>query len=163
MLGTAPDDVELGRQLVHEYVEATIAESAAYDEAVPRSLINDLFPELADFASVYGAPGAAYLVAQCAQGDAGGVGVLSLRGAEGTCEMKRLWVRPEHRAGGVARALCVTLMEHARTLGYRRMALDVVPQRTAAIALYRSLGFEDAPPTHVYPISMTFLARDLRQ
>jgi hypothetical protein len=27
--------------------------------------------------------------------------------------------------------------------------------------LYRSFGFEDAPPTHTYPFDMVSLARDL--
>ncbi len=41
------------------------------------------------------------------------------------------------------------------------MFLDVVPERTAAIALYRSLGFVDAPPLHDYPFPMVPLGRDL--
>ena len=41
------------------------------------------------------------------------------------------------------------------------MALDVVPERTAAIALYRSLGFRDTAPLHEYPFPMVFLAREL--
>ncbi len=158
-LDERPNDVALGRLLVREYVDATFAESEAYGEPVPRGAADQLFPELVDFAAVYARPSSVYLVAEIAGGVAGGVGLLPLDSR--TCEMKRLWVRAPHRGAGVARALCVALVDHARALGYQRMALDVVPQRTAAIALYRSLGFTDAPPSHDYPFSMTFLARDL--
>ena len=52
-------------------------------------------------------------------------------------------------------------MDAARDLGFGRMALGVVPGRTNAIALYRSLGFVETAPSHEYPFEMVFLARDL--
>jgi ribosomal protein S18 acetylase RimI-like enzyme len=75
--------------------------------------------------------------------------------------MNRLWIRPAARRSGLGRALCEASMETARDLGFRRMALDVVPGRTNAIALYRSLGFVETAPAHVYPFAMVFLARVL--
>lgn len=158
------DDTEVGRTLVVEYVEATIAESEAYGEPVPRALTRSLFPEAYDFAAVYGNVGFAYLVIESVGRIAGGVGLkpLHLSGDLGaTCEMKRMWIRPEFRRRGLARTLAVGLLDHARDLGYTRMVLDVVPQRIGAIALYRDLGFRDCPPTHAYPFSMVFLARSL--
>jgi ribosomal protein S18 acetylase RimI-like enzyme len=41
------------------------------------------------------------------------------------------------------------------------VTLDVVPTRTHAVALYRSLGFVDAEPIHEYPFAMVPLGRDL--
>ena len=52
-------------------------------------------------------------------------------------------------------------MAAARELGFTRMLLDVVPERTVAIALYEQLGFSPAPAIHEYPFSMVPLARDL--
>ena len=52
-------------------------------------------------------------------------------------------------------------MELASELGFARMILDVVPIRTKAIALYRSLGFTDAELIHTYEFPMVGLGRDL--
>jgi len=117
-----------------------------------------LIPDLHDFAGRY-LRGGAFLVAQLDGGVAGAVGITP--GNDGACDMNRLWIRPAFRRAGVGRRLCEASLETARTLGFVRMALDVVPERTAAIALYRSLGFRDTAPLHEYPFPMVFLAREL--
>lgn len=146
-------DVALGIELVREYVVATAAETGQDVE-----VILTLIPELRDFAGRY-FRGGAFLVAYADGEVAGCVGVTP--GEDVTCEMNRLWIRPDHRRSGLGRALCVASMEAARALGFRRMALDVVPERATALALYRDLGFVEVPPAHEYPFSMVFLAREL--
>jgi putative acetyltransferase len=152
-LNDEPADIALGTELVHEYVVATALE-IGQDVAS----ILPLIPELRDFAGHY-LRGGAFLVAHSGEALEGAVGVTP--GADGTCEMNRLWIRPGHRRKGLGRALCEASMAAARDLGFRRMILDVVPERTAAIRLYRSLGFVDAPPAHEYLFPMVPLGRDL--
>jgi len=41
------------------------------------------------------------------------------------------------------------------------MRLDVVPNRSEAITLYRTLGFRVAEPFHAYSFPMVFLERNL--
>ncbi|MFK0100403.1 GNAT family N-acetyltransferase [Streptomyces sp. NPDC091040] len=52
-------------------------------------------------------------------------------------------VDPRHSGRGVGRALCEYSIDWARTAGYRAMQFNaVVETNTAAVKLYRSLGFE---------------------
>lgn len=57
-------------------------------------------------------------------------------------EVKRLYVRPEHRGAGVGRALVETMVEATRTDGFETLRLGVAPYHDRATELYRSLGFE---------------------
>ena len=51
-------------------------------------------------------------------------------------------VHPDHRGRGLARQICLDLLEHARQLGLKRIQLEVLGDNQAAIRLYRSLGFQ---------------------
>lgn len=71
------------------------------------------------------------------------VGILMLKPyAEGICEMNRMFVRPQGRGHGVARALCKRLKERARELGYSTMVLSALDRHHEALHLYQSLGFK---------------------
>lgn len=63
-----------------------------------------------------------------------------------TCLMKRMFVAPQFRGFGVARALAKALLDGARLSGYAAMRLDTGPRQTEAVALYESLGFTHCEP-----------------
>jgi GNAT superfamily N-acetyltransferase len=152
-------DVALGEELVREYVVATAEEQAGPGNEPELELILPYIPDWHDFAGRFLRSGGAFLVATVDGAVAGCVGITPLD--DGVCEMNRLWVRPAFRAAGLGRILAVTSMDIARDLGFTRMLLDVLPIRTGAIALYRSLGFDEVPPAHEYAFSMVFFGRDL--
>lgn len=121
----------------------------------------DVDRELADLPGKYAPPHGTVLLAWDAER---AVGCIALRplAADGTCEMKRLYVRPEARGRDLGRQLAVALIAHGRTTGYRRMVLDTLAPMSAAQALYATLGFRPTAPYYDNPLPGTqYLALDL--
>jgi GNAT superfamily N-acetyltransferase len=96
-------------------------------------------------------PGGSYLVAYEGEDAVGGGGLRRL--AEGVAEIKRMYVRPEARSRGVARALLVALEDDALTLGYGVVRLDTGPKQVHALELYRSVGYVEVPPYNENPFA----------
>lgn len=155
------DDVALVQQLFTEYLDGTIAETGLPNPEQSPGVLEAMRLDITQLPGPYVAPDGALLVAWIGERPAGSVGLA--RVDEHAVEVRRLWVRHEFRRAGVARALMVACLERAAALGYVRIVLDVVPERTGAIQLYRALGFHEIGPYDEYPFPMVFLGRDLRE
>jgi GNAT superfamily N-acetyltransferase len=93
--------------------------------------------ELAGLPGDYAPPRGRLLIAE-------GAGCVALRAIDSeVCEMKRLYLRPEHRGLGLGRRLVQAIIDEARSAGYRRMRLDTMPKMDSAQRLYASLGFRE--------------------
>lgn len=100
----------------------------------------DLDRELAELPSEYGPPLGAALLVETADGER--VGVVGIRRfAEGSAELKRMYLARSARGSGVGRTLAGEGVAIARALGYQRLLLDTVDSMAPAIATYQSLGF----------------------
>jgi putative acetyltransferase len=141
--------------------ERDIADARRLFEAYAASIGVDLCfqnfdQELADLPGAYSAPRGCLLIA--AQ-DALPIGCIALRPlavvvgvAATTGEVKRLYVRPGVRGGGVGRALAQAVIERAQAIGYDELKLDTLDWMNAARALYEQTGFRACAPYYVNPI-----------
>ncbi len=74
----------------------------------------------------------------------------------GACEIKKMYVIPEARGRGVARALLHALEAEARALGYEIARLDTGPKQPHARALYESEGYVAVANFNGNPVATFF-------
>lgn len=118
--------------------------------------------ELATLPGKYAPPSGALLIARTPSGAAIGCVAMRPLAAAGTCELKRLYVRPEGRGLQLGRALVDAIIVAARGCGHRAMLLDTLPQMKAARAIYLEAGFRPTPAYYETPLPGTiFMAKDL--
>jgi GNAT superfamily N-acetyltransferase len=67
------------------------------------------------------------------------------RTGDGASEMKRVFVRPDQRGGGLGATIVRRLVADATSFGYASMRLDSGPFMTSAHRLYEAEGFRDRP------------------
>ncbi|HUO70142.1 MAG TPA: GNAT family N-acetyltransferase [Solirubrobacteraceae bacterium] len=88
----------------------------------------------------------------------GGVKQLDAR----TCEIKKMYVIPERRGQGVARALLHALEDKARELGYEVARLDTGPKQVSARGLYESEGYVRVADFNGNPVASFWGEKPLR-
>jgi putative acetyltransferase len=110
--------------------------------------------ELAQLPGDYAPPEGRLLLAEF-EGELSGCGALH-KIDDATCEMKRLYLRPQFRGKRIGRALADRIIFEARIIGYRRMRLDTVePVMKDAVVMYRKIGFKEIDPYRANPMAGT--------
>ena len=131
---SSKQDLEDARLLFREYAES-VAEPCCFAS---------FEQELAGLPGEYAAPGGVLLIARDGMEAAGCVGLRRHDTLSG--EMKRLYLRMQYRGSGLGRKLAEDVIDECRKRRYARLLLDTLPKMTAAIALYRALGFRETGP-----------------
>ena len=118
--------------------------------------------EVANLPGKYAAPEGRLLLAYVDGGLAGSIALRKL--ADGVCEMKRLFVKENHRGQKIGIALIEKLIAEAREIGYEKMRLDTYPPKMGkAVGLYEDYGFREISPYYHNPYGETlFMEKDLR-
>ncbi|MEV6694701.1 bifunctional helix-turn-helix transcriptional regulator/GNAT family N-acetyltransferase [Micromonospora sp. NPDC051196] len=106
-------------------------------------------------------PAGVFLVATLAS-EAVGCGSVRFD-ADGTAEIKRLWVSGSVRGLGVGRRLLTELERHAAAAGAHCVRLDSNRALTEAIRLYRSAGYEEIPRYNTNPYPDHWFAKQLHR
>jgi ribosomal protein S18 acetylase RimI-like enzyme len=67
-------------------------------------------------------------------------------------EIKRVYVRADHRGPGFGPRLTRALLDRARELGYERVRVDTLPTMYSAIEFYQEMGFVPIPAYWPHPV-----------
>ena len=135
-------DLEAIRELFHEYQEWLGVDLC----------FQGFEDELESLPGLYAPPlGRLYLVGDKTTG--GIAGCVAFKPLDnGRCEMKRLYVRNDWRGQGLGRKLTELALTEARRAGHSHMCLDTLGHLTLAIALYKSMGFQEIDAYYDNPL-----------
>lgn len=120
-------------------VRALFAASEAYMSALYPAESNHFVD-----VSALSRPEVLFLVARL-RGEAVGCGAVVPAG-DGTAEIKRMWVDPVCRGGGLGGALLDALIGAARSAGIVLLRLETGTAQPEALGLYRKAGFVERGP-----------------
>jgi GNAT superfamily N-acetyltransferase len=120
-----------------------------YERSLPKELRHGPEPDIRSAQASYSEPNAAFI----ARHDGIASGCIAVRRFdEHMAIVQRLYVQPEYRRTGSARALVAATIDFCREGDYQRVVLDTErDQLPAAYRLYASIGFATCEPC--YPVA----------
>jgi putative acetyltransferase len=139
VIPASDQDLDIVRSLWREYWDSV---------GLPRDFQN-FAEELRTLPGVYAPPRGRLLLAFIG-GEPVGTAALRPLGQE-SCEAKRLYVCSQYRGKGIGRFLLQHLVNEARAMGYREMYGDTLKSMTAALQMYRQMGFSEVSPYSAKP------------
>lgn len=138
---TTPEHYSAGADLFREYADSldfTLSFQSFEDEL-------NILPVM------YGPPAGALLLVDSEGEFAGAVGLRRIED-DFTCEVKRMYIRPEYQGQGIGKALMREVLATAKKLQYKKIKLDTLgPKMPAAVKLYTLFGFRETAPYNFNP------------
>lgn len=106
--------------------------------------------DLDDIEKAYFARGGAFYVLETQAGEI--IGAYGLYPMEaGVCELRKMYLRADHRGQGLGKRLMDDVLENVRQLGFRQIVLETASVLKEAIVLYKKYGFAPCPTDHLSP------------
>lgn len=157
LLSASPARLEAARALLEEYVR--LPDAWERHGGIPTELPTLFTEEIAAFPGSATPPFGDVVIAVVDRAVVGAGHLVPFRGD--ACELKRVFVRSGQRREGFGARMAEAMIDRARSLGYQRAVIDVMPERLGAISFWKSLAFTLCEPYREYPFEMTFLERPL--
>lgn len=149
---------EIG-SLFREYTDMLIEGDASFRQYLE---MQNYDLELKHLEMKYGRPWGRLYIAYWDGQAAGCIGLRKID--ERSCELKRLYVRPQYRGKKLAERLIQRIIADAKEIGYSYILLDTLPFLEAAIHLYRKFGFYTVERYNSSPMNTSIYMRlDLKQ
>jgi ribosomal protein S18 acetylase RimI-like enzyme len=134
------EHLEIAKQLFVEYADYLKEVFSEY-LALAQRISQETLDEADSLPGEYVLPKGCVLLAEYQGEIAGCIAVSEM--AEGVCELKRIYVKPEFRRLGIGKKLLGDIIEKAIELDYKRMRLHTTGLFAGAKELYKSFGFKD--------------------
>ena len=145
------------KMLFREYTDMLIECDKDFKEYLNKQNYDD---EIAHLEEKYGLPYGRLYLAFCDNNPAGCIGLRKIDNE--TCELKRLYVKPEFRGKKIGNILVTKIIEDAKSIGYKHILLDTFPFLETAIKLYKKLGFYEIESYNNSPMdNLIYLKYDL--
>jgi len=88
-------------------------------------------------------PGSIYYTAHHGEQVLGGAGIYPSEGLlQGTCELVKMYLKPEARNLGLGKKLIDTCLEFAKGFGYIQVYIETMPELRKAVSVYEKYGFQ---------------------
>ena len=146
-------DIETVRQLFRDYRKwlADHRDTDAPSDSTVRLGLGQMDEQIAELPGAYGPPRGDVILAFAGKAL---VACGALRGVEGKIgEIKRIYVRADHRGPGFGPRLTRALLGRARALEYEQVRVDTLPTMIAAIQFYQDMGFVPIPAYWPHPVA----------
>jgi len=145
-------DLETVRRLLRDYrkwLADHVVAGVVTNSTLPVGL-DMIDKEIADLPGVYGPPRGEVILAfdRKALVACGALHELAPR----IGEIRRVYVRADHRGRGFGPRLTGALIARARELEYERLRVDTLPTMAAAIQFYQEMGFRPIPAYWPHPV-----------
>lgn len=99
-------------------------------------------PTTDDLFNLFRQEGSRYFVAEENGMILGGAGIFPSPGLPaGTCELVKMYLRPEARSRGLGRKLISICLDEAKEMGYENVYLETLPELAQAVKTYEKFGF----------------------
>lgn len=142
------------KELFSEYTNMLVENDPNFKEYLE---LQNYDSEIEHLTEKYGLPYGRLYIVQIDNEFAGCIGLKRIDNQN--CEMKRLYVKPEFRGHKIASRPIKTIIEDAKSIGYKTMLLDTLPFLTGAIHIYKKIGFYEIEPYNNSPLDTSIYMR----